>query len=85
LIGSLLIAKTIGIVEVADLAARAAGSAPVANRTGHPSFDKLCRKPRQPLVLVKRPAIIKNFVALDIAELPQTLVKCCDAIGVGIG
>ena len=70
LTGSAPLAKTIGIVVVAALAASAAQ--PVADDHGHPPADQFGRQRRQPIVLIVRPAVFDRDVpALDDSRLPS--------------
>jgi hypothetical protein len=67
--------KTIGIVEVAALAASAAGSPPVVARNSYRSANKLRRQRRQSVVLAERPAVFdRDVLAFDeTVSLPKTL------------
>ena len=53
--GSLPIAKTIGMVEVADFAAKAAGVPLMGRDQGHLMADQIGRQRRQPVELACRP------------------------------
>ena len=68
LTGSSPVAKTIGIVVVAALAASAAGVLPPVDDHGHLAADQIGRQRRQPVVLALRPAIFdRDVAALDVA------------------
>ena len=75
LTGSPPLVKTIGIVAVAALAAKADGT-PLATDHGHLAADQLGRQRRQPIVLTFRPAIFdRDILALDITGFAQTLAE----------
>ena len=69
--------KTIGIVAVAALAARAAGVKPGVAMTVDAAADQVGHQSRHPVVLAFQPVIFDRDVAsLDAARFAQALPEC---------
>ena len=86
LTGSSPTAKTIGIVVVAALAARAASELPGVAITATLPADQIGHQCRQSIVSAFRPAIFdRDVLALDIAgfvqALPEALTRCDRRLG----
>ena len=74
LTGSSIVMKTMGIVEVAVLAASAETVSPVITA-------EISRQHRQPIIMTLRPAIFDgDILALDIACFGNAVAKCGDAV-----
>src|SRR5262245_21966568 len=77
--GSAPIANTIGMLEVAALAASAAAVAPPVAITANPPGDQVGRERRQPVELIVRPAVFNGDVpALDEAGRTEPLTEAPD-------
>ena len=73
--------KTMGIVVVAALAAKAEAVLPVAAITATSPANQIGRQCRQPIDLILRPAVYdRQVLALDIAGLLQALAKCAQTV-----
>jgi hypothetical protein len=74
------VTKTIGIAEVAVLAASTA-AVPRATHHGQLTANQIGRQRRQPIDLILGPAVFDRYVlALDVANLLEALAKCAQTL-----